>query len=126
MLAFARALPRIRRRVKRDLARRGMPREKVLATVVRLLETTLIRVGNDEYARENNSYGLTTMCNGHARVARSRIRFSFRGKSKASRDQHLRSAARAHRAALPGDAGARSFSPAKTRLASRAMSAHRM
>jgi DNA topoisomerase-1 len=81
MTAFARALPRIRRRVKRDLARRGMPREKVLATVVRLLEATLIRVGNDEYARENDSYGLTTMRNHHARVAGAHIHFTFRGKS---------------------------------------------
>jgi DNA topoisomerase-1 len=81
MIAFARALPRIRRRVKRDLARRGMPREKVLATVVRLLEATLIRVGNDEYARQNDSYGLTTMRNHHARVAGSHVRFTFRGKS---------------------------------------------
>ncbi len=81
MIAFARALPRIRRRVKRDLLRPGMPREKALATVVRLLETTLIRVGNGEYARENRSYGLTTMRNHHARVAGSKIHFSFRGKS---------------------------------------------
>ena len=81
MIAFARALPRIRRRVKRDLGRRGMPREKVLATVVRLLEATLIRVGNDEYARHNKSYGLTTMRNHHARVSGSHIRFTFRGKS---------------------------------------------
>ena len=81
MVAFARALPRIRRRVKRDLARRGMPREKVLATVVRLLEATLIRVGNDEYARTNSSYGLTTMRNRHARVAGPHVRFTFRGKS---------------------------------------------
>ena len=57
MVAFARALPRIRRRVGRDLARHAMPREKLLATVVRLLEATLIRVGNDEYARDNGSYG---------------------------------------------------------------------
>lgn len=81
MLGFARVLPRIRRRVARDLKRRGMPREKVLATVVRLLEVTLIRVGNDEYARANNSYGLTTMRNRHVRVARGNIEFSFRGKS---------------------------------------------
>src|SRR5262245_30155553 len=80
MLAFARALPRIRRRVKRDLARRNMPREKVLATVIRLLEATLIRVGNDEYARQNGSYGLTTMRNHHVRVAGARIHFAFRGK----------------------------------------------
>jgi DNA topoisomerase-1 len=82
MLAFARALPRIRRRVKRDLARRGMPRQKVLATVIRLLEATLIRVGNDEYARQNGSYGLTTMRNHHVRVAGARLHFAFRGKSK--------------------------------------------
>ena len=81
MIAFARVLPRIRRRAKRDLARHGMPREKILAMVVRLLETTLIRVGNDEYARQNNSYGLTTMHNHHARVVGPRIRFTFRGKS---------------------------------------------
>ena len=81
MAAFARALPRIRRRVKRDLAQRAMSRENVLATVVRLLETTLIRVGNDEYARQNHSYGLTTMRNRHARVKGTKIEFSFRGKS---------------------------------------------
>ena len=81
MIAFARALPRIRRRVQRDLSRRGMPREKVLATVVRLLEATLIRVGNDEYARQNKSYGLTTMRNHHARVSGAEVRFNFRGKS---------------------------------------------
>ena len=81
IVAFARALPRIRRRVQRDLARRGVPREKILATVVRLLEATLIRVGNDEYARQNNSYGLTTMRNRHARVTGEHVRFTFRGKS---------------------------------------------
>ena len=81
MLVFARALPRIRRRVERDLTRPGMPREKVLATVVRLLEMTLIRIGNDEYVRQNDSYGLTTMRNRHARVNGSLIQFTFRGKS---------------------------------------------
>lgn len=81
MIAFARALPRIRRRVQRDLSHRGIPREKALATVVRLLEATLIRVGNDEYARQNNSYGLTTMRNHHARVSGTEVRFNFRGKS---------------------------------------------
>lgn len=90
MLAFARALPRIRRRVKRDLKRRDMSRDKVLATVVRLLEATLIRVGNDEYARQNASYGLTTMRNGHARVAGAQIRFSFRGKSAKRHEISLR------------------------------------
>ncbi|HEX3657028.1 MAG TPA: hypothetical protein VHV55_14530 [Pirellulales bacterium] len=81
MVAFARALPKIRRRVKRDLARRGLPKNKVLAAVVRLLETTLIRVGNDEYARSNHSFGLTTMRNDHVRVGRRKLRFEFRGKS---------------------------------------------
>jgi DNA topoisomerase I len=81
MMTFARALPRIRRRVRRDLSRRGMPREKVLATVIRLLEASLIRVGNEEYARQNHSYGLTTMHNRHAHVVGEKIRFSFPGKS---------------------------------------------
>ena len=81
MIAFGRALPRIRRRVTRDLARRGLPREKVLATVVRLLETTLIRVGNTEYARANDSYGLTTLRDRHVNVTGSKINFYFRGKS---------------------------------------------
>jgi DNA topoisomerase-1 len=81
LIDFARALPGIRRRVKRDLAREGLCREKVLATVVRLLEVSLIRVGNDEYARDNNSYGLTTMKNRHATVRGARIKFQFRGKS---------------------------------------------
>ncbi|HEX7449148.1 MAG TPA: hypothetical protein VF306_16460 [Pirellulales bacterium] len=81
MIDFARALPKIRRRTRRDLARRGIPREKVLAAVVRLLETTLIRVGNDEYARDNHSYGLTTIRNHHVAVRGSKVHFDFRGKS---------------------------------------------
>ncbi len=81
MLAFAKALPAMRRRVKRDLGRRGMARERVLATVVRLLETTAIRVGNDEYARANGSFGLTTLRNGHASVRGGEVSFRFRGKS---------------------------------------------
>ncbi len=81
MLAFGRALPRIRERVDRDLARPGLPREKVLATVVRLLETTLIRVGNEEYAQQNRSYGLTTLRDKHVDIKDSRIQFKFRGKS---------------------------------------------
>ncbi|CAN5667733.1 DNA topoisomerase IB [soil metagenome] len=81
MLAFAAALPRIRRRCDRDLSRPGVPREKVLATVVRLLELTLIRVGNDEYARQNRSFGLTTLRDRHARIDGATIRFRFRGKS---------------------------------------------
>ena len=81
LIAFAEALPTIRRRVSADLRRRGIPREKVLALVVRLLELTLIRVGNDEYARLNRSFGLTTLRDRHVRVGRSAIRFRFRGKS---------------------------------------------
>jgi DNA topoisomerase-1 len=81
MLDFGRKLPLIRRRVKRDLALPGVPRERVLAGVVRLLERTLIRVGNDEYARTNGSYGLTTMRNRHASVNGSKVSFEFRGKS---------------------------------------------
>ncbi|HEY5311363.1 MAG TPA: hypothetical protein VIK18_02545, partial [Pirellulales bacterium] len=89
MVAFGRALPKIRRRVNRDLARRGLPKQKVLAAVVRLLETTLIRVGNDEYARSNESFGLTTMRNRHVRVGRRKIRFEFRGKSAVDHDIEL-------------------------------------
>ncbi len=81
MMAFAAALPKIRKRVDADLARPGLPREKVLAAVVRLLETTLIRVGNEEYARTNKSFGLTTMRDRHARVGRRGVRFAFKGKS---------------------------------------------
>lgn len=81
MLAFARALPKIRRRVAADLRRREPGHQKIVATVVRLLETTVIRVGNDEYARENGSYGLTTMRNRHVKVRRAEIAFSFKGKS---------------------------------------------
>ncbi|MDB6174584.1 MAG: topoisomerase [Chthoniobacteraceae bacterium] len=81
MMAFAEALPKIRRRTSRDLRLRGMPREKVLATVVRLLETTLIRIGNDEYAQTNKSYGLTTLRNKHVSVRGAHIKFSFVGKS---------------------------------------------
>jgi DNA topoisomerase-1 len=81
MIAFAKALPRMRAAVARDLALRGMPRDKVLATVVSLLESTMIRVGNEEYARENDSYGLTTMQEQHVTVRGDAIRFSFRGKS---------------------------------------------
>jgi DNA topoisomerase I len=81
MLAFAAALPRIRERVDADLGRPGLPREKVLATVVRLLELTLIRVGNEEYARLNDSFGLTTLQDRHAKIHGSALRFSFIGKS---------------------------------------------
>jgi len=81
MVVFGKALPKIRRRVNRDLKKRGLPREKVLATVVQLLERTFIRVGNEEYARENKSFGLTTMRSRHVDVTATKLKFSFRGKS---------------------------------------------
>ena len=81
ILAFAKVLPVIRERVNNDLRLPGLPREKVLATVVRLLETSHIRVGNEEYARQNKSYGLATLRNRHVNVSGSTIRFEFRGKS---------------------------------------------
>jgi len=78
---FARALPAIRRRTAADLALAGLPRRKVLAAIVRLLERTCIRVGNERYAEENDSFGLTTMRNRHVTVTGDRIEFQFRGKS---------------------------------------------
>jgi len=81
VIAFGHALPHVRRRTDADLRREGLPREKVLAAVVRLLEKTFIRVGNDEYARDNRSFGLTTMRDGHVRISGSTVRFIFRGKA---------------------------------------------
>jgi DNA topoisomerase-1 len=81
LIAFASALPKIRARVDDDLARPGLDRDKVLAAIVRLLELTLIRVGNDEYARLNRSFGLTTLRDRHASVRGTSVRFRFRGKS---------------------------------------------
>ena len=81
MAAFAHALPAIRAQIASDMGLAGLPRDKVLATLVDLLEITLIRVGNDEYAKENDSYGLTTMKNEHVRVQGETLRFHFRGKS---------------------------------------------
>ena len=78
---FAKALPNIRRRVAQDLKLPGLPRRKVLATIVRLLERTFIRIGNEEYARENKSFGLTTFKNRHVKVKGAQVRFRFRGKS---------------------------------------------
>ena len=80
MIAFAKALPKIRARTKRDLKLPGLPREKVLATVIQLMEKTLIRVGNDEYARTNDSYGLTTLRDKHAKVKSNKVHFQFKGK----------------------------------------------
>jgi DNA topoisomerase-1 len=81
MLAFSAALPRLRTRIEKDLALPGLPRNKVLATVVRLLECTAIRVGNDEYARSNRSFGLTTLRAHHVEISGSTLHFEFRGKS---------------------------------------------
>jgi DNA topoisomerase-1 len=81
MLDFGRSLARIRRRVAQDLRKPGLPREKVLATLVRLLECTLIRIGNEEYARENGSFGLTTLRDRHVTIRGSKLTFEFRGKS---------------------------------------------
>ncbi|HUR94382.1 MAG TPA: hypothetical protein VMY76_07350 [Gemmatimonadales bacterium] len=81
MLSFSEALPRLRKRLEVDLARPGLPRDKVLATIVRLLECTAIRVGNDEYARSNRSFGLTTLQDRHVEISGSKLRFEFRGKS---------------------------------------------
>jgi DNA topoisomerase I len=81
MLEFARALPAIRAKIAEHMGLRGLPREKVLATVVHLLESTLIRIGNDDYAKENKSYGLTTLRNPHVSVEGSQLRFRFKGKS---------------------------------------------
>jgi DNA topoisomerase-1 len=89
LIGFAQALPRIRRKTADHLRRAGLPREKVLATVVQLLEKTLIRVGNDEYARTNRSYGLTTMRDAHVNVSGPRVRFSFRGKSGVEHEINL-------------------------------------
>jgi DNA topoisomerase I len=81
MESFAHALPLIRRRTRTDLAQPGLPRNKVLATIVQLLEKSLIRVGNEEYARQNRSFGLTTLRNRHVQVNGGTLRFQFRGKS---------------------------------------------
>ncbi len=81
LVEFAEALPDLRRRLKRDLKQTGLPREKILATVVTLLAQTLIRVGNEDYARANKSFGLTTLRNRHVKVKGAEVRFLFKGKS---------------------------------------------
>jgi DNA topoisomerase I len=86
MLEFGQALPRVREQVRRDLDRNGLERERVLASVVQLLERTLVRVGNGEYARTNESFGLTTLRDDHVQVQREKIRFIFRGKSGVPHD----------------------------------------
>jgi DNA topoisomerase I len=89
-IAFGEGLPRLRRQVERDLARRGLDRTKVVAAVVRLLDTTLLRVGNEAYARQNRTYGLTTLRDQHGRIRGSHVRFSFRGKSGKRHEVSLR------------------------------------
>jgi DNA topoisomerase-1 len=91
MLAFGRALPKLRARIEADLARKGLPREKVLAAAVRLLEITLIRVGNDEYARANKSFGLTTLRKRHMTLSGAGAVFEFKGKSGKSHRTGFRS-----------------------------------
>jgi len=81
MIAFGTVLARIRKAVDRDLRRRGLPKEKVLATVVQLLQTAFLRVGNDEYAKENDSFGVTTLRNRHVSINGAKLMFRFRGKS---------------------------------------------
>lgn len=81
MIPFGRALPRLRKRIEHDLAKRGLPKDKVLAAVIRMLEITLIRVGNEEYARTNKSFGLTTLQKRHVTLTGAGAVFSFRGKS---------------------------------------------
>ncbi|MDQ3044542.1 MAG: DNA topoisomerase IB, partial [Chloroflexota bacterium] len=90
MLDFGRALPAIRAHVETDLSKPGMPREKVLAAVVRLLETTLVRVGNQEYAKSNRSYGLTTLRDKHVAIEGATMRFQFRGKSGVEHEVDVR------------------------------------
>ena len=89
VLAFGAALPKLRRRARHDLALPGLPREKVLALLVQLLDETLIRIGSETYARDNRSYGLTTLRSRHVRVARGRLRFAFRGKSGQEQEVEL-------------------------------------
>jgi len=89
MLTFAEALPALRRRTAADLGTRGLPRRKVVAAVVQLLEKTLIRIGNDEYVKQNRSFGLTTIEDRHANVSGAGMRFRFRGKSGKPHDVTL-------------------------------------
>ncbi|RAK50692.1 DNA topoisomerase IB [Phenylobacterium deserti] len=81
VIAFGRALPRLRKRIDADLSRRGLPREKVLAAVIKVMEMTLIRVGNEEYVKQNKSFGLTTLRDRHAKIDAKGAMFQFRGKS---------------------------------------------
>ena len=102
VIEFAKALPAIRRQAAKDLRRRGLPKDKVLAAVVSVMEKTLIRVGNDEYARTNESYGLTTLQDEHATIKGKKVVFQFRGKSGVDHEIDLTDAPpRPHRQAVP-------------------------
>ena len=90
MLVFGWVLPRIREQVETDLKRHGLPRERVLAAVVRLMELTFFRIGNDEYAKANKSYGLTTLRDRHVDIDGSRIHLSFRGKHSILQETHIK------------------------------------
>ena len=92
LAVFGETLPAVRAQIARDLAQPGVPRDKVIATIVALLQTTLIRVGNEEYARTNGAYGLTTFRNRHARISGAEMRFVFVGKSGLHHDVHVRDA----------------------------------
>ncbi|RAO77914.1 DNA topoisomerase IB [Dyella jiangningensis] len=86
MQAFGQALPRIRRQVTRDLKRKELSPPRILAAIVRLLDTTLLRIGNEDYAKDNGSYGLSTLRNRHVKVSRQNVRLRFRGKSGIERE----------------------------------------
>lgn len=90
MIAFSQALPDLRKRLQQDLALPGLPKQKVVATILKLMEITRIRVGNEEYAKTNNSYGLTTLQDDHVNISGSKIQFSFRGKSGVDHDIEVR------------------------------------
>jgi DNA topoisomerase-1 len=90
MVSFGKALPKIRSRVSEDMNKQGLPREKVLATIVKLMEKTMIRIGNEQYAKENKSYGLTTLRNKHVEVGTYTIQISFKGKSNKFHDIEIR------------------------------------
>ncbi|MEK7459383.1 MAG: DNA topoisomerase IB [Patescibacteria group bacterium] len=89
MLPFAHALPRMRRKVAHDLGLNGMPKTKVLAAIVRLLDTTFIRIGNEEYAKENDSFGLTTLRDRHVKGTGEDMRLMFKGKDGVVHDVHM-------------------------------------
>jgi DNA topoisomerase I len=89
MLAFGAALPSIRKRIDEDISLPNLPKNKVLAAIVRLLERTCMRIGNDEYVKQNESYGLTTLQDNHVKIAGSKMRFKFRGKSGQAQDIEL-------------------------------------